>query len=74
MVKYLLLMVLSTGELIHSDVTPEFCLEYAQNIRSGNIPKVGDGPDDAVTVAVALCAPADVIERSFPRLETGSTK
>lgn len=61
--KYDLLMLLATGELVHSDVTPEFCAEYAQNIRSGQIPKVGDGGDDMVPVVAAFCVPADVLAK-----------
>lgn len=68
---YILIMILATGEIVHSDVPPTACREYAENIRQGHMPVVGEGTE-ASPVVTALCGPRKDLEPAG--IETGSIR
>ena len=57
---WVILMLLSTGEIVHSDVEQSYCLEYVEHLKRGELP-VMDEPGEAVVIA-AVCGPSELMK------------
>ena len=65
MTPYLLVMLLSSGEIVRSEVPVEYCLMYVQKLQQNETPVI-----DHQLVVSALCAPKSDIEKAFAKVGT----
>lgn len=65
MTTYLLVMLLSSGEIVRSEVTFDYCLMYVQKLQQNETPVI-----DKMLVVSALCAPKADIEKAFEKVGT----
>ena len=56
MSEWILIMVLASGELVHSQVKPTDCLEYAARVTKGDMPDI-----EGTRVLWAVCGPASAM-------------
>lgn len=62
---YLLVMLLSSGEVVRSEVPFSYCIHYVEKMQQGETPVI-----DHQLVVTAICAPKTDIEKAFAKVGT----